>query len=482
MQSQLIGTRGNECRTQLRQEALRESRKALDLMAKSELTRDEQEAVVGDCVANFDKYVNPGILEYRKSVLDRLHGGRVARRGQRLLRHPRQGVHRLPRRLRHLHAGPPAPHRGQGGHGPARSTRRCTRRSCSTPCAATLSELLAHGHAGRPAVLLLLQLRHRGQRGRAEARQAATRRRKKANHTQRASSAPSSGFHGKSFGQPERERQGASGASPSTRCVPNVRFVPYGDADALDKELKVCDTIGFDIAAFIAEPVQGEAGRHRPAGRLLPQGARDLRQVGHPVHRRRGADGHGPHRHALGHRALGRRARHHDHGQGARRRRHPGRATSSPRPRSSSHVSRTRTSTRRRSAATRWRPRPPSAPCTPPSRRTSPGRPPRRAPSSRSRLEELRAQDPDLLRRGPRPRPADRPGVLQRRRSATPSATGLFGEGVLTGGTLFNAKTFRIEPPATLTQHEMDEVVARLERVMGRVRGAAARRGAGAAH
>ena len=48
-------------------------------------------------------------------------------------------------------------------------------------------------------------------------------------------------------------------------------------------------------------------------------------------------------------------------------------------------------------------------------------------------------------------------------------ATGLFGEGVLTGGTLFSAKTFRIEPPATLTQHQMDEVVARLDRVMGGV-------------
>ncbi|MBE0527590.1 MAG: aminotransferase class III-fold pyridoxal phosphate-dependent enzyme, partial [Thermoleophilia bacterium] len=52
---------------ELRQQVLRESRKALDLMAKSELTRDEQEAVVGDCLVNFDKYVNPGILEYRKS-------------------------------------------------------------------------------------------------------------------------------------------------------------------------------------------------------------------------------------------------------------------------------------------------------------------------------------------------------------------------------------------------------------------------------
>ena len=49
-------------------EALRESRKALDLMARSELTVTEQQAVVDDCVTNFERYVNPGILEYRKSV------------------------------------------------------------------------------------------------------------------------------------------------------------------------------------------------------------------------------------------------------------------------------------------------------------------------------------------------------------------------------------------------------------------------------
>ena len=60
-------------------------------------------------------------------------------------------------------------------------------------------------------------------------------------------------------------------------------------------------------------------------------------------------------------------------------------------------------------------------------------------------------------------------------------ATGLFGEGVLTGGTLFSAKTFRIEPPATLTQHQMDEVVAPARPGDGPRRRAAAR-GALAAH
>lgn len=37
-------------------------------------------------------------------------------------------------------------------------------------------------------------------------------------------------------------------------------FVPFGDADALEKQLEICETVGIDIAGFIAEPIQGEAG------------------------------------------------------------------------------------------------------------------------------------------------------------------------------------------------------------------------------
>jgi putrescine aminotransferase len=86
----------------------------------------------------------------------------------------------------------------------------------------------------------------------------------------------------------------------------------------------------------------------------------------------------------------------------------------------------------------------------------------------RERFEELRQKYPDLLCevRGL--------GLLIGLEYCTEEAgyavaTGLFGEGVLTGGTLFSAKTFRIEPPATLTRQQMDEVVARLDRVMERV-------------
>ena len=38
---------------------------------------------------------------------------------------------------------------------------------------------------------------------------------------------------------------------PFYPLMPGVRFVPYGDADALDKQLAICEPVGFDIAAFI---------------------------------------------------------------------------------------------------------------------------------------------------------------------------------------------------------------------------------------
>ena len=93
--------------------------------------------------------------------------------------------------------------------------------------------------------------------------------RKKANHTNGIISCLG-GFHGKSLGSLSVTGK-AAWREPFYPLAPNVRFIPYGDADALDKELKVCDTIGLDIAAFIAEPVQGEAGARVPPDDFFPK-------------------------------------------------------------------------------------------------------------------------------------------------------------------------------------------------------------------
>ena len=49
-------------------------------------------------------------------------------------------------------------------------------------------------------------------------------------------------------------------------------------------------------------------------------------------------------------------------------------------------------------------------------------------------------------------------------------SSGLFGAGVLVGGTLNNAQTFRLEPPAVITYEQLDEVISRLGAVLAEVR------------
>lgn len=48
-------------------------------------------------------------------------------------------------------------------------------------------------------------------------------------------------------------------------------YVPFGDADALEKQLEICKAVGIDIAGFIVEPIQGEAGAIVPPDDFLPK-------------------------------------------------------------------------------------------------------------------------------------------------------------------------------------------------------------------
>ena len=67
------------------------------------------------------------------------------------------------------------------------------------------------------------------------------------------------GFHGKSMGSLSLMGK-ASFREPFLGGLQDVRFVPYGDAEALEAELAKAEQVGTPIAAFVVEPVQGEAG------------------------------------------------------------------------------------------------------------------------------------------------------------------------------------------------------------------------------
>ena len=49
-------------------DVLKESSRILDYILKEELVEDEKDRIIKDSIDNFNNHVNPGWLEYRKSV------------------------------------------------------------------------------------------------------------------------------------------------------------------------------------------------------------------------------------------------------------------------------------------------------------------------------------------------------------------------------------------------------------------------------
>lgn len=50
-----------------------------------------------------------------------------------------------------------------------------------------------------------------------------------------------------------------------------VYHVPFGDAEAVERQLEICETIGVGIAAVMMEPIQGEAGAIVPPDDFWPR-------------------------------------------------------------------------------------------------------------------------------------------------------------------------------------------------------------------
>lgn len=82
--------------------------------------------------------------------------------------------------------------------------------------------------------------------------------------------ATTSAFHGKSLGSLSVMGKSVF-RKPLMPLLGNTRHVPFGDADALEQQLAICEQVGDDIAAFIAEPVQGEAGAVVPPEDYWPR-------------------------------------------------------------------------------------------------------------------------------------------------------------------------------------------------------------------
>ena len=81
-------------------------------------------------------------------------------------------------------------------------------------------------------------------------------------------------FHGKTAGALSLTGK-AMFRRPALPLHDNIFHVPYGDADAVEQQLRIAREVGNDIAAVIMEPVQGEAGAIVPPDDFWPR----LRQI-----------------------------------------------------------------------------------------------------------------------------------------------------------------------------------------------------------
>ena len=78
------------------------------------------------------------------------------------------------------------------------------------------------------------------------------------------------GFHGKTAGSLSLMGK-AKFRKPAMPLLSNVYHVPYGDASAVEQQLRIAREVGNEIAAVVMEPVQGEAGAIVPPDDFWPR-------------------------------------------------------------------------------------------------------------------------------------------------------------------------------------------------------------------
>lgn len=230
--------------------ALKETSKILELILKDELTEEEKDMIVQDSINNFNNHVNPGWLEYRKSVstnaafvewadsqetfrdvygeefIDCLGGFGIYNCG-----------HRNPEIVKYVQAqlGRYALH-SQELVDPLRGYLA---KSLSL-CTPGDLQYAFFTNGGAEAVEMAIKL----------ARLATGK---------RWYISMVNGFHGKSMGAVSMTGKAAY-REPYLPLIQQVQHVEYGNAEAIETAIKNLIAVGETVAAVILEPVQGEAG------------------------------------------------------------------------------------------------------------------------------------------------------------------------------------------------------------------------------
>ncbi len=240
---------------------IEQSRKYLEFIAKEELTKEEKDWVVRETVEGFRNNVNPGFLEYRKSVSTDYTAVEWKDSGARFTDiYGREfidclggyGIYNVGHRHPKVMAAVFSQLKRQALHS----------QELLDPLRAMLAKLV---EMITPGDLQYCFFTNSGTESVEGAMKLARL------HTERSSFiAAIGGFHGKSMGSLSATSK-AVFRKPFLPLLPGFRHVPYGDADALEKQIASAAFSGEDVAAVILEPIQGEGGVIIPPDDYFPR-------------------------------------------------------------------------------------------------------------------------------------------------------------------------------------------------------------------
>jgi putrescine aminotransferase len=247
-----------------REEALNLSREWLDLTSKPQLSEREAQAVIAQAQEDFANHVNRGWLAYRKSVTEAGQWAATEWTGEGVILRDVLG-----REYIDCLGGYGLLSLGWSHPRVVEAVRRQLDRTpmpsleLINPARGVLSRLMAHitpgniqysffAASGTEAVEGAIKLAklYTGRSGFIVAVRA---------------------FHGKTMGSLSMMGKAEFRKPLLPLYGGPVYHVPFGDADAVERQLEICKDVGVDIAAVLMEPVQGEAGAIDPPGDFWPR-------------------------------------------------------------------------------------------------------------------------------------------------------------------------------------------------------------------
>jgi putrescine aminotransferase len=87
-------------------------------------------------------------------------------------------------------------------------------------------------------------------------------------------------FHGKTMGSLSMMGKADYRQPPGTLYGGPIYHVPFGDADAVERQLDICKKVGIELAGVLFEPIQGEAGAIVPPDDFWPRVRELTKQYG----------------------------------------------------------------------------------------------------------------------------------------------------------------------------------------------------------